>query len=223
MTGQDLLDRMELLNQEFQLQAGEADTTRGLLAINVAIDYFEGLAAAKKGILGGSTGQLTTSASTETTTFPSGVLRIDRLHLLTGNAGSPKRELTRVHRTGGHVMNSFWPHNLLESTSTGEPRGYWTNGTNIYWAPLPDGTYYIRYYGFSSHATMVAATTFAYPDIVALPIAAMAVKLLKTGIDDDTESLDSIAAITFKPVLDTLSNFNRDGAKPFEYTQVHNT
>ncbi len=76
MTGQDLLDRMELLNQELQLQSGEVDVTRGLLALNVAQDYFEVLAAGRKNIAGGGTpvSTVSTAAGVESTNYPSGVL-----------------------------------------------------------------------------------------------------------------------------------------------------
>ncbi len=43
---------MELVNQELQLQAGEENVTKGLLALNVAQDYFESLAAQRPQILG---------------------------------------------------------------------------------------------------------------------------------------------------------------------------
>jgi hypothetical protein len=54
MTGQTLLDTMELLNQELQLQSGEADVVRGLLALNIAQDHFEASAAKRPNIFGSS-------------------------------------------------------------------------------------------------------------------------------------------------------------------------
>ena len=77
-SGQDLLDLMELLNQELQLQTGEENVARGLVALNAAQDAFEGLAALRPKILGSRTGTVTTAANTETTAFPSGLLRVDR-------------------------------------------------------------------------------------------------------------------------------------------------
>ena len=59
MTGQDLLDRMELVNQELQLQSGEADVTRGLLALNVAQDYLESILALHPGMMSDTTGTVT--------------------------------------------------------------------------------------------------------------------------------------------------------------------
>src|SRR3990170_3160975 len=78
-TGQSLLDRMELLDQELQLQSGENDVTRGLLALNVAQDYLETLLAVIPQVSGDNTTTVVTAASTETTAFPTGYLRIDRM------------------------------------------------------------------------------------------------------------------------------------------------
>jgi len=83
VTGQNLLDRMELVNQELQLQAGEADVVRGLVALNVAQDYLESLLASRgKSFIGTTPGNVVTAANTETTAFPAGVLRIDRMQVL---------------------------------------------------------------------------------------------------------------------------------------------
>lgn len=219
MTGQSLLDRMELLNQELQLQSGEADVTRGLLALNVAQDYFESLLALRKGLGGTPVGTVSTTINTETTAFPTGCLRIDRLQLLDSNS-KPKRELVRLHRTGGHALNSVWPLDI-STLVTGEPRAYWTNGTSIYWSPTPSGTFVVRWYGFAGISDITASGTFSYPDIVALPLASFATRLLKGGVDDAANDVAGLAQELFKTTLDTLSRYNRDGASPLEYTQVH--
>jgi hypothetical protein len=222
MTGQTLLDYMELLNQELQLQPGEANVTRGLLALNVAQDYFEAQAALRAQVFGSAVGTVTTAANTETTAYPAGLLRIDRLQLLDSGTSRPKAELVPIQRAGGQAAATYWPLNLI-SNSTGEPSRYWTNGTNIYWSPLPSGTSTVRYYGFASAATITASGTFAYPDMVAFPMAAFAASVLKVGVDDDPSSLGSLSTATFDPVLDALTQFNRDGAQAIEYTQVHST
>lgn len=220
MTGQGLLDRMELLNQELQLQAGEADVTRGLLALNVAQDYFESLAAQRAKILGSATGTVATTANTETTAFPTGVLRIDRLQTL--NASSrPAVELRRLSRAGGHAVSAPWPQSAF--TGTGTPSAYWTNGTSIYWSPLPSGTTTVRWYGFQAAADITAAGTFAYPDVVALPLASYATQLIKSGLDDDVTVLAGLANSTFTAALDAMEHFNRDGASGLEYTERHDT
>jgi hypothetical protein len=219
VTGQALLDRMELLNQELQLHSGESDVTRGLLALNAAQDHFESLVAVRKNLLGSLTGTVATAASTETSTFPAGVLRIDKLVLLNAS-NRPKAELDNLKRTGGHAGRFKWPLNLT-SQSTGEPSAYWTNGTSIYWDPLPGGVYTVRWYGFQAASDISAGGTFAYPDIVALPLASFAVKLFKLGLEDATQDISGLALETFKPVIDTLSLFNRDGSASLEYTEIH--
>lgn len=221
-TGQSLLDRMEVLNQELQLQSGEQDVTRGLVALNIAQDYYESLAAVRKGIHGSAAGTVVTAAATETTAFPAGVLRIDGFQLLDSNS-RPKRRLVRLQRTGGHAESSFWPLNLIETAADGEPRGYWTNGSLIYWSPLPDAVHTVRYYGFAAAADITAGGTFAYPDICMLPFSTFAVRLLKSGLDDPIEDYKFLAESVYKSTLDALEMFNRDGAEDFVYTEVHST
>lgn len=223
MLGQALLDRCELLNQELQLQSGEVDVTRGLLALNVAQDYFESIAAQRGKIFGGAIGTVTTTANTESTAFPAGLLRVDRMQTINSTTLRPDGELTRLKRTGGHAVTSLWPLNLVVSTSTGKPASYWTDGSNIYWAPLPDATYTVRYYGFKAASDLTAGGTFAYPDIVAFPIAAFAVKVLLSGVGDGLGDMSGLAADAFSQVLNALSSGDRDGATGFEYTRIHTT
>ncbi len=219
MTGQSILDRMEFLNQELQLQSGEADVTRGLLALNTAQDWYETLAAGRGKIHGSTTGTLAITAA-ETTAFPAGLLRVDRIQVL-GSNNRPVRELIKLNRAGGHASVASWPRNVLVSSGSGAPTHYWTNGTSFYWAPFPSASETARWYGFSSAADLTAVGTFAYPDIVALPMASFAAQLLKLGLDDDIGDLGGLAQSTFNPVLDTLESFNRDGATALEYTEVH--
>lgn len=223
MTGQDLLDRMELMNQELQLQSGEEDVTRGLLALNVAQDSFEARAAMRPNVFGSGSSTVTTSANTETTSFPSGVLRIDGLQYIDAATNRPAWDLERIKKTGGHAWNRYWPMNLVSTTSTGKPRAYWTNGTNIYWDPLPDATHTVRWYGLSSASNITAGGTFAYLDIVALPIAAFAVMLMRIGLDDGAVDHVKLAEGHFDPLLDHLANPIRDGAVGLQYERSHDT
>lgn len=223
MTGQDLLDQMEVLNPELQLQSGEANVTTGLRALNMAQRSFEALAAVRKDIKGGQTGTVVTSANTETTAFPTGLYRIDKLQLLDASTSRPKWEVTNLKRTGGHFFRNSWPYLLLSSNSTGEPVNYWTNGRNIYWSPLPSGTHTLRWYGWQAASAITAGGTFAYEDIVALPLATFAVRLIKLGVEDNTQDITALATGAFKETLDALANFNRDGAEGLEYTEYHTT
>src|SRR5262245_26260499 len=150
MTGQTLLDMMELVNQELQLQPAESDVTRGLIALNVAQDYFESLAATRPGFTGDTMGTVATVASTETTAFPTNILRRDKLQLLDDN-GVVLYTLDEVpdNYTGGHRRGNAYPYYLFNATA-GKPVAYWTQGTSIYWDPLPDDVYTVRWYGFQT-------------------------------------------------------------------------
>ena len=224
-TGQSLLDRMELLNQELQLQSGEEDVTRGLLALNIAQDTFESRAALRPSIYGSTTpvGTVTTSASTETTAFPTGVLRIDRLQFIDPDTSRPAWDLVKIRRVGSHAWNRYWPINIVSTSSSGRPRAYWTNRINIYWDPLPSGTHTVRYYGFTPAADITAGGTFAYEDIVMLPLASFAVSIMSLGLGDSITDTMRLAEATFDPVLDSLSSFDRDGAIGLEYERTHST
>ena len=221
MTGQSLLDRMELLNAELQLQPGEADVTRGLLALNVAQDYYESVASQRGKLYGGQTGTVTTSANTETTAFPTGVYRIDGLQYIDPTTNRPGWDLVPIQRTGGHASRYGWFYQVMSNSGTGYPYGYYTNGTSIYWSPLPSGTHTIRWYGFQAQSDITASETFAYQDIVALPLASFAVRILKAGIDDNASDLAQLAVETFTQTLDSLSNPDRSRAVGFQYSRIH--
>ena len=220
-TGQTILNLMELLNQELQLQAGEADVTRGLLALNVAQDYFESLAAARPKIGQSGTGTVVTADGVESSTFPADLLRLDRIQWLDDTTLRPKSELIPLKRAGGHAGYNSWPLNLFLPSGTGTPSAYWTDETNIYWAPVPAGVYTLRCYGLYSAADITASGTFSYKDLLMLPLASFACRLVKMGVDDPIQDVAGLAQETFKASLDALSNFNRDGATGLEYTQIH--
>jgi hypothetical protein len=222
-TGQTLLNLMELLNQELQLQAGEPDVTRGLIALNAAQDHFEAMASLERGLFGDQVGTVATVASTETTTFPTGLLRVDRLQFLDPSTSRPVYDLEPHDDTGGHAPSHSWPYNVLSTSSAGRPSGYWTNGRSIYWDPLPDGAYNVRWYGFQAASDITASGTFAYPDILMLPLASFAVQLMKIGVDDDAASVGQVGQATFGPVIESLSSFRRDGASGLRYKYIHDT
>lgn len=222
MTGQSLLDRMEVLDQSLQLQSGEADVTRGLLALNIAQDYFESMLALIPKVLGDTTGTITTTASTETTAFPSGVLRIDRIQWIDPATSRPSGpDLDNTSFVGSHNLGI--PSFLVSTGGTGRPRGYWTQGRNIYWNPLPDSTHTLRWYGLSVAADITASGTFAYPDYVMLPLANFAVRVLEIGTDDDDgTTLESLAQEIFTPAILAMKGVGR-GDRPagYDYTFYH--
>lgn len=224
MTGQSLLNLIELFDQENQLQPGEADVTRGLLALNVAQDYFEAQVARRTKVLVDQVGTVTTTASAESTPFPAGLMRVDRMQYLDPTTSLPMWDLDVIKKVGGQTRLWRWPFALVAPQNiSGKPRGYWTNGRNIYWDPIPDTTYTIRWYGFKSADDITADGTFAYPDEVAAPIASFAATVLRVGLGDDANETATLANQIFDPVIDNLSRFNRDGAEPFEYRYTHLT
>lgn len=223
--GQKLLDLMELVDNELQNQSSEADVTRSLLALNVAQDYLESILAGYPKIKGDATGTVVTTASTETTAFPPGLLRLDRLQLLNSDS-LPKHDVKPVHETGGHAYQAHWPYQyyIVSATSTnGEPIAYYTDGKKIFWSPIPDDTYTVRWYGFQSATDITATGQVVYEDVFHFPLATFAAKLMALGKGDSPSELDAVAASTFGPAIRTLSNFQRDGAAPFEYTRIHIT
>jgi endonuclease YncB( thermonuclease family) len=221
-TGQTILDIMEALHPELQLQSGEADVTRGLLILNASQDLFESLVVQHPDVLGGAVSSVTTTKDTESTAYPTGLLRLDGLDFIDSSTSRPIWPLITLRRRGGHRYRQTWLLNLSSSSNTtGKPRAYWTNGTNIYWEPEPNGTHTIRTYGFAAASDITAAGTFAYPDIVMLPLAILAVKILRLGLDDPTQDYTNLANKTLNPAIDALSSFNRSGARGMMYDYVH--
>lgn len=220
-TGQTLLDTMEIVNPELQLQSGEVDVARGLVALNRAQDYLESIIASERGVKGDTVGTVTTSASTESTAFPTGVLRIDRLQRISSTTSRPELDLMPIRGVGSHADVVRWPIVLDAAASPGAPEAYYTNGRSIYWAPLPDGTYTVRWYGFQVASDITASGTFAYEDICILPLASFAARLLKIGLEDDQTDIATLAENTFRPTLKALANFQRDGAIPLVYRYNH--
>ena len=222
-TGQTLLNWMELLHPELNLQSGEEDVVKGLLALNAAQDLFENHAAQYGEFLGSKTGTFNTTSSTESTTYPTGVLRVDKLQYLDPSTSRPAWTLTDHTQVGGHAGYGYWPSSLVSSSTTGVPRAYWTDGTNVYWDPLPSGTHTIRWYGFQRLSDITAGGTFGYDDSVIVPLATIAVKMLRIGLDDDVTQYTELATEVFNSVLDSLSNFRRDTPKRPLYRYRHDT
>lgn len=220
-TVQDALDIAESLNGELRLQSGENDVIRGIVIYKMALRHFETKAAAGARILGGSVTTVTTTVNTETTAFPTGYMRVDRLQLQFSN-GQVKRTLERVSDYE-HAVRRFGFSS--SSSKTGEPDGYWTNGTLIYWVPLPDGTHTVRFSGFAVSTAASGSTdatdTFPYNDIVLDPVGAFIAEVFNVRVDDTNAELQLMSARLFQPVLEVLSNFQRDGSRIPSYRQVH--
>lgn len=219
-TGQTLLDTMELVNAELQLQAGEEDVTRGLVALNRAQDYLESILAGDKFTKGDTTGTVTTSNGVETTAYPTGLLRLDRLVML-NSSSRPEYELVPARTSVS--AEATWPYSAFSSnvSAPGKPLSYTTNGRSFYWNPLPNDTYTIRWYGLQAASDISAAGTFAYDDIFILPLASFAARLMKLGLDDDQTDIGTLAENTFRPVIKAAAGYNRDGARGLRYKFTH--
>lgn len=222
-TGQTLLDTLEILSPELQLQSGESDVTKGLNALNRAQDLMESLYSQYPDVKGGASSTVTTTADTETTAFPTGLLRIDKLQYIDPSDSLPKWDLAPIETVGGHAWRTFWPLNLVSSTTTGKPRAYWTNGSSIYWDPLPDGTHTVRWYGFQAADDISVGGTFAYDDIAILPLCTLAAKIIITGLNDPVQDFTQLAEDVFRPLIDSQTRFNRSGPKQPTYTRSHST
>lgn len=219
-TGQTILDTMEMLNQELQLQSGEADVTRGLVALNRAQDYLEALAATAGKSLQTKT-TVTQTAGQDYSARPAGLLRIDRLQLL--DANSRVLYALDVDKSAGGRGSLRWPLTAgTASTVNGKPLKYSYDEDYLYWTPAADTTNVIRVIGLIQAADITANGTFAYKDPLILPLAAFAVRLMRIGVDDQVPDIGSLAQETFGPILKALSTANRDsGGGGFEYTESH--
>lgn len=220
-TGQSVLDRMEILHPELQLQSGEDGVTKGLIAANMAQDYFESLLALHPHVFGDTSGTVTTTANTETTTHPAGVIRLDALWRLDANSRQIYK-LSPIFMPGDHAPSETWPQSIAD-TSTGETTGYFSNGRLLYWSPMPDATYTIRWYGLQQQTDITASGSFLWPDICLTPFATFAVKAIRIGLDDSAEQLTALAGEVFEPVIRTLTNFRREGAEALPYAFMHTT
>ena len=217
-TGQTLMDTMEVMDRGLQLQSGETGVTLALRALNAAQDHFESMMALQPNVMASSIGTVATSANTESTAFPTGLIRVDRLQFIDPDTSRPAWDLERVGGVGDHNTSGVIQFN---NPVTGRPIRYWTNGSHIYWDPLPDATNTVRYYGMKAATDITAGGTFAYPDIVMLPIAQFAVRMLRVGKDDEAGPVIDLGNQIFGPVIQTLARFNRDRAPGYDYRYTH--
>lgn len=223
MTGADLLTRMQVIANELEIASGGDDETKCLAALDMAQDYFEDVAASMPRI-GQTKTTVTTAADTETTSLPSGLLRLDSVWYIDATTSRPAWEVLPITDTGGHRPQSPWPFNLVMTPGTGAPRRYAYDSENFYWLPEPDAVYTLRVQGlFSKTALTSRSTTFGWPDSVSVPIAAFAVRLLETSIDDPSDDVSALAEEAFVPVLRRLRKLQRQAPMGRHYTHMHVT
>lgn len=223
MTIATLLDRCEVLDNELEAGSGEDDEARAITALNMAQDHFEAMAATYPKVLG-TTANVTTTASTETTAYPTGFRRLDDLWLLDASTSRPKRRLDPIADTGRHIPGVSWPWQATVAVGTGEPVAYWTNDLNIYWQPLPDAVHTVRCYGFKKASDFTARTdTFAYADELSSPFAAFAARCMSLGVADEASELQALADELFRPILVQMRKSQRQAPQGRVYARVHVT
>lgn len=229
MTIADILDRMEIFDNELSTGSAEADETRSITAINIVQDWFEALAAGQSEMLQGYS-TLTTTANTEVSNWPTGLLRLDSLwYVDTDNTPNlPQWQLEPMYETGGHRPSLSWPETVTLSLTTGKPRRYYATGPHtagrIFWEPVPDAVHTIRYYGLRAATDYtLRADTFAYPDGVSPFIAQEAAKLLRLGLDETVSDLQRQAAVSLSAALDLCRRWWNDEAGARHYADAHDT
>lgn len=236
MTGQSLLDRMELLNEELQLQSGEADVTRGLLALNIAQDYLEGEAARRSHCYptisptaAPNFYEVPTVSGQPYLDLQDTVLRVDAVQYvitqtgLTGVTTVPQSTLTPRYDAGGQQGNGtgWLTQSWSNATPSGVPTAYWQQGYRLWFDPIPNGVYTMRIIGLIAAPDITASGTFLYSQTFALPLASFACGVLKLGVDDDPTALTSLAGAAFNAGLDSIQALDNSGPKPLNYTQDH--
>lgn len=219
--GQDILNRMEVLHPELQLQSGEGDVSKGLIAANMAQDYMESVFALHAEIFGDSIGTVTAASAAETTPYPQGLIRLDKLQYLDSSTSLPRWDIDVIRQAGGHAPSSSWLDTV--NTTGGAPRKAYTNGRKLFWDPVPDADYAVRWYGFKVADDVTAGGPLAYPDLCLTPLATLAVRFIRLGLDDDTAAYVQLAADLFAPVVNALTNFRRDRPPSFLYADMHDT
>ncbi len=225
MTAADILAKMNVLDNELDISSGGADETRALAAADMAQDAFEAIIASMEDTLG-TVGTIVTVANTETTAWPSDLLRLDDAYLMSPDDTTKQSwKIDIIQAVGGQAPNVAWPFSLaIAGTGTGAPSAAYTNRAYFYWAPLPDRAYTVRIYGLRSKTDLTTrAITFGYPDVVANPLAAVAVQLMEMGVDDPSEELERLAGKFYKPVLKMLTKPVRQRAQSRQYSQMHYT
>lgn len=216
---------MEVLNQELQLQTGEDDVARGLTALNIAQDGLDALIAKEAGTrMKTLPAAFTMTANQEFTAIPTGYLRTDRLQLMDTTGTTVQWDLRNLRKVGSHNIGRAWLTQLLiPGPATGSVYWYEDTGTQYWWRPTPDVAYKVRWWGYQAATDLAVGTTFEFPDYCAMPLAAMAVEILLTGIGDDPTDVGKLGEKHLKTALEQMRNFNKDGGTPLEYRYSHDT
>lgn len=226
LTIADVLDIMEILDNELEVQAGEADEGRAITALNMALMQFDTIASMNPGIEQ-QTGGFSCRASGEFTTWPLNLLRLDALWRLDAATGDQVYELENLQHAGGHTYTNVSNWLLALSVAgplTGAPIAFAASGRRFYWAPKPDAIYPFRAYGyFRSPRARLRTNGWYHGDELMLPAATMAVRMMSLGVGDDDHDLQTLAGQVYSPLVRSLRKAVRLGPTGRVYTQWHTT
>ena len=227
MTIATVLGKMSVLDNELDISSGGADETREISALDMAQDVFESIIANHPDLLG-TVATTTTTADTEATAWPTGLMRIDTMWKINtaSTPNLPQWQIDVIQDVGGHMVGAGWPYNaaLGFPGGKGAPRGCYTNRANLYWQPLPDAVYTVRINGLYA-ATDISSrsATFAYPDQVSNAMAACAVRFMAMGVADPSDDMKALADELFAPAINMLRQPTRQRPQSRQYSRVHTT
>jgi len=224
-----LLGDMTVFDNELQVDADGVDEARAIRALNIVQRWFEAMAASQSEMLQRYS-TLTTTANTEVSSWPSGLLRLDALWYVDTDStpNLPMWPIEPSRETGGHRPALTYPETIVVTSSTGKPRRYYATGPHtagrIFWEPVPDAAHTIRYYGLIAEAAYTArGNTFAYPDTVSPAFSQEAAKILRLGRDDSITDLQRQAAGSLGAALESCRRWWNDDVGARHYSDVHET
>jgi hypothetical protein len=215
--GTDLIQGLNDLDDEI---SASDDQARALRVLNRAQDTIELVLSLHPHILG-TYGTITTTASTETTAEPTGLLRLDRMRFIDPGTSRPTYKLEPVFQAGDISTDHVWPYSN-SAASTGKPTEYaWAYGV-IWWGPkVPDDTHTIRWYGLASADDITATGTFAYPDFLISPLTKLGARYFKQRVDDPQEEIVAFAQQEMASVIESLKRRWRDGPRRAKSRRLH--
>lgn len=222
-----LLTMMMGLNNETDATDGGSDESRSIVAVQMAMQYVETVAASVPRVLSTrGIEPIYTANGVESTPLPPSLLRVDKLWACDPSTGEPTFPMMRIDETGGHTPALPWPLNYVVSPSNGQPRGYYLDSDHLFWLPKPDDKYPIRAYGLWAQEwddKLDRKSLFPFPNSLALPVATFAVKYGNIAIGDDVADIQKAAVEVFTPALRALRKRDRSRPHSRAYAFSHTT
>lgn len=219
MTAADLLARLNVLDNELSIDTGAADESRALLALDLAQDYYE-TAAAIQGRLVNTVATLVMTPSSSSSSWPSGMLRIDSVLYSDGSGEVEYRD-----QTGAHLRppSSPWPLISGSLAQAGKPYEFWdVPDAALYWIPTPDAAYTVSVIGYRAQSSLTTRdVVFGHSDVVAGPLCAFALRLMELGVDDPSEEYQTLADAWFLPLIKMQRRRLRPRPVGRVYSRVH--